>query len=122
MPVYGVICFKRTGVIKEREEITMEILITCLVSLIAALIIFIAIRSRKITIRDWLMLAVTEAEKQLGSGTGQQKLKRVYVWFTERFSVASYFVSFELFSAWVDSALEIMERILEIKEGGNGEN
>lgn len=100
----------------------MEFLITCLVSLIAALIIFIAIRSRKITITDWLLLAVTEAEKQLGSGTGQQKLKRVYLWFTERFPVASYFVSFDIFSAWVDKALDIMEWILEIGEDGNGKD
>ncbi len=100
----------------------MEILITCLVSMIAALIVFIAIRSRKITIRDWLLLAVAEAEKQLGSGTGQQKLKRVYTWFTQRFPVVSFFVSFDIFSAWVDSSLEIMERILESKEDGNGEN
>lgn len=100
----------------------MEILITCLVSLIAALIVFIAIRSRKITITDWLLLAVTEAEKQLGSGTGRQKLKKVYLWFTERFPVASYFVSFDLFSAWVDKSLDIMERILETGEGSNGED
>jgi peptidoglycan/xylan/chitin deacetylase (PgdA/CDA1 family) len=51
--------------IKEREEIKMEILVTCLVSLIAALIIFTAIRSKKIRINDWLLLAVAEAEKQL---------------------------------------------------------
>lgn len=100
----------------------MEILITCLVSLIAALIVFIAIRSRKITITDWLLLAVSEAEKQLGSGTGRQKLKKVYLWFTERFPVASYFVSFDLFSAWVDKSLDIMERILETGEDSNGEN
>lgn len=100
----------------------MEILITCLVSLIAALIIFIAVRSRKTTIVDWLLLAVTEAENQLGSGTGQQKLKRVYLWFTERFPVASYFVSFDIFSVWVDSALDIMETILEGREGINEKN
>ena len=100
----------------------MEILITCLVSLIAALVAFIAIRSKKITITDWLLLAVSEAERQLGSGTGQQKLKRVYLWFTERFPVASYFVSFDIFSAWVDKTLDIMKRILESKEDGHGEN
>ncbi len=100
----------------------MEILITCLVSLVAALIVFIAIRSRKITITDWILLAVSEAEKQLGSGTGRQKLKRVYLWFTECFPVASYFVSFDIFSEWVDAALEIMERVLECKEDGNGTN
>ena len=100
----------------------MEILITCLASLTAALILFIAVRSRKITIREWLLLAVIEAEKQLGSGTGQQKLKRVYVSFTQRFPIVSLFIPFELFSAWVDSALEIMERKLEGEGNGSGEN
>lgn len=100
----------------------MEMLITCLISLIAALLIFIAIRSEKDSIRSWLLLAVTEAEKQLGSGTGKQKLKKVYLWFTERFPVASFFVAFETFSKWVDAALEIMECILESKEVNDGKN
>lgn len=100
----------------------MEILITCLVSLIAALIIFTAIRSKKIRINDWLLLAVAEAEKQLGSGTGKQKLKRVYLWFTERFPVFSFFVPFEVFSAWVDAALQVMEKIIESMEADNGSN
>ena len=100
----------------------MEMLITCLISLIAALLIFIAIRSEKDSIRSWLLLAVTEAEKQLGSGTGKQKLKKVYLWFTERFPVASFFVAFETFSKWVDATLEIMERILESKEVNDEKN
>lgn len=122
MSYFCVVSSKYTGIKKEREEITMEILITCLASLTAALILFIAVRSRKITIREWLLLAVIEAEKQLGSGTGQQKLKRVYVSFTQRFPIVSLFIPFELFSAWVDSALEIMERKLEGEGNGSGEN
>lgn len=100
----------------------MKILIICLVSLIAGLITFTALRFEKGVIRDWLLLAVTEAEKQLGSGAGQQKLKRVYLWFTERFPVAAFFVAFETFSKWVDAALEITEQVLEAWEGGNGKN
>lgn len=101
----------------------MKILITCLISLIAALLIFIAIRSENRIIRNWLLLAVSEAEKELGSGTGKQKLKRVYLWFTERFPVASFFVAFETFSGWVDAALQVMEKILENGEGiNNGKN
>lgn len=100
----------------------MEILIICLISLLFALLVVIAIRSEKSVIRSWLLLAVTEAEKQLGSGTGQQKLKRVYLWFTERFPVASFFVAFETYSKWVDTALEVMEQILECKEGNGGKD
>ena len=94
----------------------MEILIICLILLLFALLVFFAVRSEKSLIRSWLLLAVTEAEKQLGSGTGQQKLKRVYLWFTERFPIVSFFVAFETFSKWVDAALEVMEQILECKE------
>lgn len=100
----------------------MEILIICLILLLFALLVFMAVRSEKSLIRSWLLLAVTEAEKQLGSGTGQQKLKRVYLWFTERFPVASFFVAFETFSGWVDAALEVMEQILECREDNSGEN
>ncbi len=101
----------------------MEILITCLISFIAALLIFIAIRGERNNIRSWLLLAVTEAEKQLGSGTGRQKLKRVYLWFTQQFPLASFFVAFETFSKWVDAALQTMEKILESGEAGSdGEN
>lgn len=98
----------------------MEILIICLIVLLFALLVFFAVRSEKSLIRSWLLLAVTEAEEKLGSGTGQQKLKRVYRQFTERFPVVSFFVAFETFSGWVDASLEIMERILEGKEEDDG--
>ncbi|MFR6482019.1 MAG: hypothetical protein ACLUPD_10785 [Anaerotignum faecicola] len=36
-------------------------------------------------VKEWLLLAVTEAEKELGSGTGQLKLRYVYDLFLRRF-------------------------------------
>lgn len=63
-------------------------------------------------IKKWLLLAVVEAEKELGSGTGQLKLRKVYDMAIARFPWVA-FISFEVFSEWVDEALEIMREQLD---------
>lgn len=63
-------------------------------------------------IKEWLIWAVTQAEKDLGSGTGQMKLRKVYDMFTSKYKFVSLFVSFDIFSTWVDSALEIMREMI----------
>lgn len=62
-------------------------------------------------IKQWLLYAVTEAEAQLGSGTGQIKLRYVYDKAIERFKWAGI-IKFETFSDWVDEALEEMKHML----------
>ena len=63
-------------------------------------------RSEQISnLKEWLKYAVTEAEKALGSGTGQLKLRYVYNLAINKFSFLK-FISFEKFSNWVDEALE----------------
>ena len=57
--------------------------------------------------------AVAEAEKDLGGGTGKLKLRQVYDAFVLRFPEAAQYVSFSLFSVWVDSALIELRRLLE---------
>lgn len=64
-------------------------------------------------IKQWLLLAVTTAEKELGGGTGQLKLRYVYDMFVQRYPVAAQIVSFDTFSLWVDEALENMKRMLK---------
>lgn len=64
-------------------------------------------------IKEWLLLAVTTAEKELGGGTGQLKLRYVYDLFVNRYPVAAKVVSFETFSTWVDEALEEMKNMLK---------
>lgn len=59
-------------------------------------------------IKEWLLLAVVRAEKELGDGTGQLKLRFVYDLFLDKFKVISYIISFEQFSKLVDESLEIM--------------
>ena len=56
-------------------------------------------------LREWLKYAVTIAEKELGSGTGQLKLRMVYDLFIQKFSYLAKFISFETFSGYVDEAL-----------------
>jgi hypothetical protein len=64
-------------------------------------------------IKEWLLLAVTTAEKELGGGTGQLKLRYVYDLFVSKYPVAAKVISFETFSTWVDEALENMKNMLK---------
>lgn len=63
-------------------------------------------------VREWLLYAVTEAEKALGGGTGKLKLRYVYDMFVATFPWLVKVVSFELFSGPVDDALEEMRNML----------
>lgn len=67
-------------------------------------------------LKEWLKLAVTEAEAALGSGTGQLKLRDVYDMAVEKFPWVGEFITFETFSTWVDEALEWMNSQLESNE------
>lgn len=64
-------------------------------------------------VRAWLLWAVTQAEVELGDGTGRLKLSQVYDLFIARFSWLSLIISFDLFSELVDQALEEMKQMLE---------
>lgn len=63
-------------------------------------------------IKEWLLYAVAEAEKELGGGTGQLKLRYVYDMFVGKFPYLVKFVSFELFSKLVDEVLEKFREML----------
>lgn len=64
-------------------------------------------------VKEWLKWAVVQAEKELGSKTGQLKLRMVYDMFVNRFPEIAKFISFNTFSSWVDEALEWMRNQLE---------
>lgn len=64
-------------------------------------------------LKEWLKYAVTMAEKELGSGTGQLKLRMVYDLFVGKFSWLASFISFDKFSSYVDEALEWLNSQLE---------
>lgn len=65
------------------------------------------------SVREWLLFAVAQAEKELGSGTGQLKLRYVYDMFILRFANVSKVISFEAFSQLVDEALYTFRNMLK---------
>lgn len=69
-------------------------------------------RQKEIII-EWLLLAVIKAEKELGDGTGQLKLRFVYDLFIDKFRLISMLISFSQFSELVDQALDTMRDMLD---------
>lgn len=69
---------------------------------------------KKITmIKEWLLFAVIQAEKELGGGTGQVKLRYVWDMFIKTFPALAPLIPFDIFKALVDEALEEMRHLLE---------
>lgn len=64
-------------------------------------------------VKEWLKYAVCVAEQELGTGTGQLKLHKVYDMFVEKFPVFAKILPFSVFSSWVDLALEWMKEQLD---------
>ncbi len=67
-------------------------------------------------VKEWLLYAVTMAEKELGGGTGKLKLRYVYDLFLTKFTWLAKVITFEQFSALVDEALEDMKKLLASNE------
>lgn len=80
--------------------------------ILAIVAIVVAIRYPA-KIKEWLIWAVSQAEKDLGSGTGQMKLRKVYDMFISKYHFISMFVTFDVFSRWVDAALDVMREMIE---------
>ena len=67
-------------------------------------------------IQEWLLFAVTQAEKELGNNTGQLKLRMVYGQFIDKFKILAMLITFEEFSDMVDNALDTMRNMLSSNE------
>lgn len=110
-------------------ELVVEYLInnwTLLVSLFALVVVIIAtivgffklpksVKSERF--RKWLLYTVTEAEREMGEGTGELKLLKAYEEFVKRFPVLSLIVPFKSFKKMVDEALAQMRQMLQGNEG-----
>lgn len=81
--------------------------------IIAVIAVVYLIINQKKKVIEWLKWAVSEAEKLLGGGTGQLKLRLVYDWFVQKFPIVAAFLPFRVFSAWVDTALETFRKWLD---------
>lgn len=64
-------------------------------------------------VKEWLLYAVAVAEKELGSGTGQIKLRYVYDMFIAKFPYLVKVIPFEVFSILVDETLEKFREMLD---------
>ena len=62
---------------------------------------------------NWLVWAVTEAEKTFGSGTGQLKLHKAYDLAVASFPTIAKLIPFPVFKWLVDRALVTMREMIE---------
>ena len=88
------------------EYWSVIVAIACMIVFLACKFIGVINGLDEEQVAEWLKWAVAKAEAELGSGTGQLKLRYVYDMFVQRFGFAAKFVSFDLFSVWVDNALD----------------
>lgn len=68
-------------------------------------------------VRQWLVYAVIQAERELGMQTGQVKLRAVYDQFLTKFPWLGPLVPFATFTTLVDEALSEMEKLLDENDG-----
>jgi hypothetical protein len=64
-------------------------------------------------IKEFLLFAVSKAERELGGGTGKLKLRYVYSLFIEKFPIINLVISFDFFSKMVDKSLIEMRELIE---------
>lgn len=92
------------------------VLIACAVTVLSLIVHFLGLPTmeQQDKVKEWLIWACIEAEKELQSGTGQLKLRQVYNMFcaVPAFTWVARVVSFELFSDWVSDALFTMKEML----------
>lgn len=63
--------------------------------------------------KNWLVWAVSEAEKTFGSNTGKLKLRYAYNLAIQHFPHLAKLIPFPVFSWMVDKALEIMRDMID---------
>lgn len=63
-------------------------------------------------VQEWLLYAVAKAEENLGSGTGELKLRYVYDMFVTKFPAIAIFVNFDDFCIMVEEALTKFKELL----------
>lgn len=94
------------------NDIILALVIVAIICILIAWFLKLSKERQLKVITEWLLLAVIKAEKELGNGTGQVKLRFVYDLFIDKFRFASMFISFNQFSTLVDSALVIMKEMI----------
>lgn len=62
--------------------------------------------------KEWLVYAVADAEKILGSKTGELKLRMVYDMAVTKFPIMAKILPFSIFHMLVKSALKVMNKMI----------
>lgn len=94
------------------DNVIIVSVLTILIGIFAAWFFRLGKEKQIQIIKEWLLLAVIKAEKELGDGTGQVKLRYVYDLFLDKFKFASLFITFKQFSGLVDIALIAMKEMI----------
>ena len=100
-------------------EIIIRIAEYAVIIAVAVLSVFKAIRTmkeHKQSLSSFLLYAVTEAERSLGSGVGALKLRAVWKEACEAAPFLMKFISFEDFSAMVEDALRDAKKLWATNE------
>lgn len=91
----------------------MELAIYIILAVVAIAAIVLAFIYRRSLLLNWILEAVINAEKELGSGKGAEKLKQVHTRVVEKFPIIGRIMPFGLFSTMVDGALDLIKTELE---------
>lgn len=90
--------------------------VACIAGIAGAIIYYVGLpaEEQKKKIRQWLIYACIEAERELQSGTGQLKLRKVWNKLCNISAFASVVksISFDTFSEWVTDALRKAKEML----------
>lgn len=90
---------------------TPQIIILIVAVVVAIIVTILALRFS--SFRNWLVFAVSEAEKALGGGTGKLKLRYAYNIAIKYFPTLTKMIPFGVFSSMVDTALETMRLMID---------
>ena len=88
-----------------------QVIVFIVAVVIAIITIILALRFS--SFRNWLVFAVSEAEKALGGGTGKLKLRYAYNIAIKYFPTLTKMIPFSVFSTMVDGALETMRLMID---------
>ena len=83
-----------------------------IIAVLAVIFVMIAAMRYK-SFKNWLVYAVSEAEKYLGSGTGKFKIRYAYDLAIKQYPVIAKIIPWLLFSKLIDAALVVMRQMID---------
>lgn len=90
----------------------MSNVIYLIIAVLAVILVIVASMRYK-SFKNWLVYAVSEAEKYLGSGTGKLKIRYAYDLAIKQYPVIAKIIPWSLFSKLIDAALVVMRQMID---------